>query len=160
MLSFSLYDQCLISCPFQTPFHLYRIIQVVKFTHIDSVIRPGPVNVRRIFLFQQLIQQPVRIPLIAEQSHLHPVHRNFFFLDQAVTFQCIQNSIRDCLCNILEIIIKQLIVCIRIDESDFYQHRRHLCTFQDYKIRSCFHPQIHKPYTFQLLIDILCHFIF
>ena len=117
MLIFSLYDQCLISCPFQAPFHLYRIIQVVKFTHIDSVIRTGPVNVCRIFLFQQLIQQPVRIALIAEQSHLHPVHRNFFFLDQAVTFQCIQDSIRDCLCNILEIIIKQLIVCIRIDES-------------------------------------------
>ena len=73
MLIFSLYDQCLISCPFQAPFHLYRIIQVVKFTHIDSVIRTGPVNVCRIFLFQQLIQQPVRIALIAEQSHLHPV---------------------------------------------------------------------------------------
>lgn len=110
---------------------------------------------------KELIQQPVRIALIAEQSHLHPVHRNFFFLDQAVTFQCIQDSIRDCLCNILEIIIKQLIVCIRIDESDFYQRppaSLYVSRLQDSVLLSPPDSQTSTPSS--LLIDILCHFIF
>lgn len=161
----SAHNKCGISGAFQALFHLGRFIQCTVVSHPDTEVSVSFFDRCREILFQKFVQQAVCVSRIPERADLYTVDRR---TGRGVAgggtagrgiigIQRIQDPVGNCLGDILKVIVKQLIIRIGVDKSDFDQNGRHVRAPQDDQIRAGFDAEVDEPDRFQLFIDIFRH---
>ena len=147
-------DHSLISCPPESALHVRRFIQGEKGSDCDTVQPVALCDIRGKIELLQLGFKPLCICLVPECAGLYSVAGGS---GAAVRVK----GAEDPFCNgerdVIKVVVKELIVGIRVNESRFHEYRRHLCAAEDDQAGTSLDSQVYESDRFELIIDILCH---
>ena len=169
------HDDCLVSGSLQPPFHSCRLIQCGEGTHSDAVESPALAGHCWEILLEKLFLKPVRVRAVSESSCLHSVLRDPFgmfrtisgiiFLtctvfDESVHLKGVEDALRDGKGDVIEVVVEDLIIRVRVDKADFHKDSGHAGAAQDDQPGAFFDSQVREPDCFELLVYVLRHLEF
>ena len=93
----------------------------------------------------------------AERPELHFIRKRN---NRGIDAECIEDAFSYGKGDIAEVIVKEHVVRVRIDKSDFDKNRRHFCASEDNEPGAGFYSEIYKTDPLKLFVYIFRHLQF